>query len=227
MKTIFLVRHGQASWQGDEYDVLTDLGEEQARIVGAALAKRGVVPDLIVSGELRRHRQTAENAVEAAGWSALPRVTDARWAEFDYIDIIRAFDASFTSHADLKAVIGDGPAGNQEFAALFQNSLRGWVDGGREYIERFDQFCGRVGAACDDVVAQLEEDQTAVVFTSGGPIGAVANRTLGGRPDQWLKLIVSVNAGVSQLLVLPGEDALMLTSLNEHAHVVEAGVLTY
>lgn len=225
MKTIYLVRHGQASWQGDDYDLLTELGEQQAGIVGAALAKRGVDPDLVVSGELRRHRQTADAAVAAAGWGAT-QATDLRWAEFDYVDIIRAFDPRFTTHADLRTVAGEGTAGNQEFAALFQGSLRGWIADDGTFIERFDQFCSRVVSACDHVIGELDDDQTAVVFTSGGPIGAVANHALGGVPDQWLKLIVSVNAAVSQLIVLP-DDTVMLTSLNEHAHLDEAGVVTY
>lgn len=226
MKTIYLVRHGQASWQGDDYDLLTALGEEQARIVGTALAKRGIVPDVVVSGELKRHRQTAAGAVEAAGWS-VERRTDARWAEFDYVDIVRAYDSRFSSHADLRAIAGEGTAGNQEFAALFQGALLGWIAGDGAFVERFDEFCERVGAACDQVVADLGDDQTAVVFTSGGPIGAVANLTLGGAPDQWMKLVVSVNAAVSQLVVLPGSDRPVLTSLNEHAHLDEAGVVTY
>ena len=122
MKTIYLVRHGEASWQGDTYDLLTDRGIEQARIVGQAIAERGIVPDLVVSGQLERHRQSAQAAAEETGWSAR-RLEDVRWAEMDYIDVIKAVAPQYSSHADLKAVVGDGPAGNEKFAALFQGAL--------------------------------------------------------------------------------------------------------
>src|SRR5690606_41408651 len=76
---LLLVRHGQASFGTDDYDVLSSVGEEQARLLGRALA--GVTPDLVVHGELRRQRETAVIAAEAAGWSAPLRV-DPRWDEF-------------------------------------------------------------------------------------------------------------------------------------------------
>jgi broad specificity phosphatase PhoE len=227
VKTLLLVRHGEASWQGDEYDVLTERGEGQSRIVGTALAARGVVPDLVLSGELERHRRSAELAVESAGWTA-PRLEDARWAEMDFVDVIKGSDPRFRSHADLRAVAGDGPAGNEAFVALLQEALQVWMAStdANAYIESFENFCTRVSAAFDHAVAHLDDEQTAVVFTSGGPIGAVANRALEGPPSLWKKLLVSVNAGVSKFLVLP-DDTLVLVSLNDHAHVETAGVLSF
>ena len=38
MGQILLVRHGQASWGADDYDVLSPLGEEQSAVVGSTLA---------------------------------------------------------------------------------------------------------------------------------------------------------------------------------------------
>ena len=51
MSQVLLVRHGQASWGSDDYDVLSDLGERQSRMLGEALAARGVVPDLVVADQ--------------------------------------------------------------------------------------------------------------------------------------------------------------------------------
>lgn len=225
MKTIYLVRHGQASWHGDDYDVLTDLGREQARLVGAALAKRGLVPDLVVSGELLRHRDTADLAVETAGWE-VPRATDERWAEFDHVDLIKQHDPRFNTHADLKTFAADTAEGRQELSVLLRASLQSWISSAGTYVETFDQFTDRVTAACRDVIARLDDDETAVVFTSGGPIGALAMIALGGPAEQWLKLIVSVNTGISQFLLLP-DESLVLATLNDHSHVDGVDVLTF
>src|SRR5215212_4740339 len=83
MSVVLLVRHGQASWGAADYDRLSSLGEQQSRVLGAALAARGVRPDLVVRGAMRRHRQTAEAAAAAAGWAG-DVVEDAGWNEFDH-----------------------------------------------------------------------------------------------------------------------------------------------
>ena len=70
MSSILLVRHGQASFGAADYDNLSDAGHEQSRVLGAALAARGVSPDLVVAGEMTRHAQTAAGVLEGAGWSA-------------------------------------------------------------------------------------------------------------------------------------------------------------
>ena len=53
VSVLLLVRHGQASWGADDYDRLSPLGEEQSRLLGAALAARGVRPDLVVRGSMQ------------------------------------------------------------------------------------------------------------------------------------------------------------------------------
>ena len=63
MSLLLLVRHGQASWGAHDYDRLSSVGTQQSRVLGAALAARGVRPDLVLRGSMTRHRETAEAAV--------------------------------------------------------------------------------------------------------------------------------------------------------------------
>jgi broad specificity phosphatase PhoE len=60
MGHILLVRHGQAQFGTDDYDRLSDLGREQSRLLGECLAKRDRRIDAAVTGNMRRHRETAE-----------------------------------------------------------------------------------------------------------------------------------------------------------------------
>ena len=46
MRLIYLVRHGQASFGKRDYDALSELGHEQSRLLGRALAAREIVPDV-------------------------------------------------------------------------------------------------------------------------------------------------------------------------------------
>jgi broad specificity phosphatase PhoE len=92
---VLLVRHGQASFGAADYDVLSELGERQSRVVGAALAARRVRPDVVVHGSMRRQQETAKALVSAAGWPA-PVLEDAGWDEMDHLQVLARHPQPFT-----------------------------------------------------------------------------------------------------------------------------------
>ncbi len=65
MSHIILVRHGQASFLGPEYDKLCPNGEAQARLLGEYWARRGVIPSGVFSGPRVRQLQTSRIVAEA------------------------------------------------------------------------------------------------------------------------------------------------------------------
>ena len=69
MGVVLLVRHGQASFGADDYDVLSETGWAQGRLLGKWLAERDVVPTAVIHGGMRRQRDTGAAMAEAAGWS--------------------------------------------------------------------------------------------------------------------------------------------------------------
>ena len=89
MPLICLVRHGQASFGAEDYDVLSDLGREQASRVGEELARRGLRNPLVVPGALRRQRDTASLLAAAAGWEL--SAADPRFDEYDHLDLLRRY----------------------------------------------------------------------------------------------------------------------------------------
>ncbi|HJV74342.1 MAG TPA: phosphoglycerate mutase family protein, partial [Noviherbaspirillum sp.] len=58
MGQIYLVRHGQASFGSANYDQLSELGLEQARLLGEWFANSRQQFHRVVTGDMRRHRQT-------------------------------------------------------------------------------------------------------------------------------------------------------------------------
>ncbi|MEQ4546722.1 histidine phosphatase family protein, partial [Nocardioides kribbensis] len=98
MGLLLLVRHGQASFGADDYDVLSPTGWEQGRLLGASLAAAGARPTALVRGSMRRHRETLEALVDGAGRGSgdtgtpeTPGVTvDAGWDEFDHLGVVGA-----------------------------------------------------------------------------------------------------------------------------------------
>src|SRR4051812_30533219 len=63
MPIVLLVRHGQASFGGDDYDRLSDLGREQSQATGRWLRHRELRRPVVVHGSLRRQRDTAALAL--------------------------------------------------------------------------------------------------------------------------------------------------------------------
>jgi phosphohistidine phosphatase len=63
MKTLYLLRHAKSSWSFDELSdqerPLNDRGRDDAPLMGQALAKRYICPDLIVSSPAVRAMSTA------------------------------------------------------------------------------------------------------------------------------------------------------------------------
>ncbi len=220
MSLVLLVRHGQASWGAADYDVLSPTGEEQSRVLGAALAQRGVRPDVVVRGGMRRHRQTAEGVLEGAGWD-LPVEEDHGWDEFDHRQMLELHPAA----------PGEGEELTREaFQRWFEEATARWTGGrhAHEYDESFADFGARVDAGLERLVGRLDSGRTALVLTSGGPVSWVVASLLGGSADVWTQLNpVTVNASVTKLVA--GRRGTTLVSFNDHSHLEapEGRLVTY
>ncbi|MFS3127531.1 histidine phosphatase family protein [Nocardioides sp. Bht2] len=226
MGQLLLVRHGQASWGTDDYDVLSPLGWEQGRILGAAMARRGVKPDRVVIGGMQRHRETCEALFDGAGWSDLNVRSDEGWDEYDHLAMLDLVPAPFEGESPTRA----------EFQQWFELATDRWIgiddpNGAAPtegYAESFGTFGERVTRALRRVVLSMGRTETAVVITSGGPIASVTASLLepeGPRPTLWSQLNkVVVNTSVTKVVV--GGRGTSVVSFNEHSHLEGEG-LTY
>lgn len=208
MGQVLLVRHGQASFGSDDYDVLSGLGERQAAVLGRSLAARGIVPAAVLHGQMVRQRRTAELLAEAAGWEPAP-VCDPDWDEMDHVEVL-------SRHSE--------PEG-ASFQEWFEAATDRWIAGEHDdYAESFEEFTRRVDEALDRV---LGGDGTVVVVTSGGPISWVCTRLLAAGLDSYRRFArVVANTGVTK--VVTGARGTSLVSFNDHSHLeAEPGLLTY
>lgn len=222
MGRILLVRHGQASFGSDDYDALSELGFEQARLLGEALREQKVDVDRVVVGSMRRHRETAQACVATAGWSAGDLEVDPGWDEFDFLKVLAALPAP-------ESAVPDRQPTRAEFQRWFEEATDQWIDGaGGDFPETFDAFTGRVEAALARLV-QRGRTGTVAVFTSGGPLAWAAATVLvdGGSSALWKRLNrVSVNTGLTKLIT--GSRGTNLVTFNEHAHLhSHPDLLTY
>ena len=64
MSLLYLIRHGQAGLR-QRYDMLSDLGRTQARLLGEYLAAQKIGLRAVYSGALERQRETAAGILSA------------------------------------------------------------------------------------------------------------------------------------------------------------------
>lgn len=88
--TLILLRHGESEWNLKNLftgwtDVgLTPKGREEARTSGRLMAEAGLVPDILFTSVLIRAIETADLAIEEAGWGPLPTRRSWRLNERHY-----------------------------------------------------------------------------------------------------------------------------------------------
>ena len=91
--TLVLLRHGQSEWNLANLftgwtDVgLTEEGEEEAREAGRLMAEAGLKPDIMFTSVLSRATDTADIALDEAGWVDIPTRRSWRLNERHYGDL--------------------------------------------------------------------------------------------------------------------------------------------
>ena len=73
MPIVLLIRHAQASFGTADYDVLSERGHAQVEALHRALTRRGIVADRVVTGSLRRQRDTGRPWSQGAGAAGVGR----------------------------------------------------------------------------------------------------------------------------------------------------------
>lgn len=223
MGAIYLVRHGQASFGQANYDALSPLGFEQARIVGEHLKARLEKVDVVALGTMRRHRETAETALAAMGLKT-EIIEDAGFNEYAFEAIVKAHRPDFTDQAVMKAELAKGGDHKKAFQRFFEAAVARWIGGehDHEYEESWPDFHSRCGGALDRLVQHLGHGKTALVFTSGGFIGVTVQRLLKLTAQQAFGFNWHIaNASLTKLLY--GSRGVSLQSFNEHGHLETVG----
>ena len=214
MGQLLLVRHGQASFGAEDYDVLSETGWAQARQLGAWLGERDTVPTALVRGGMRRHRETLEAMVEGAGWTGTDTEIDPGWDEFDHLAVVAQEPDPPEHELD-----------NREFQQVFERAVGRWISAEHEgYHETYAGFVDRVRAALDRAGSAAGPGGVVVVVSSGGPVAAACAALIdpdGGDADRarlWQRLnTVTVNSSVTRVVV--GSTGPRLLTFNEHSHL--------
>src|SRR5882724_13502265 len=115
MSTLFLVRHGQASFLERNYDKLSAKGEEQSRILGSYWAGLKLCFDRVYCGPKVRQRETARIAGETYKSAGL------HWPEPTVLPAFDEFQAEAVMERCLPQLVATDP-GIRVMHQAFQNA---------------------------------------------------------------------------------------------------------
>ena len=211
MAELFMVRHGQASFGTGNYDRLSALGERQGVWLGEYFAERGIAFDRVVTGSLRRHRQTADAIFRGLG-SAASYDEDPGLNEYDFHAL---YGALGDDRRELKALAGGG---RHDFYKGLKQVLRLWsedaIDG--PLPETWEEFQQRVSAARQNI--QGRGGKRVLVVSSGGPMGAFAQQVMQAPASTAIELNMQIrNTGICQYFF--NAETCHLASFNAIPHL--------
>jgi broad specificity phosphatase PhoE len=230
MSTLYLVRHGQASFGTDNYDQLSTVGREQVALLGQFFAEAGETIDRIYSGSLQRQRETAYIVAEAIGLQT-PIVIDQAFNEYDSDVILRRFAASLTP-LELEAAGWPGlKTDRRRFQFFLERAARAWVEARIEAEDMlpWHGFHGRIQRALEQIMLSEGRSKTLVLSTSGGVIGTIVAHVLGLSNHMGVELNWAVhNASITRLIY--NADKVSLSMFNALPHLERDGrrqLITY
>ncbi|GBC59209.1 phosphoglycerate mutase [Desulfonema ishimotonii] len=235
MSTLYLIRHGQASFGEKNYDRLSDIGHRQAKILGEHLLLFGQSFDAIYHGRLDRQRQTAENVMacyEKSGRKmARPAVSEA-FDEYNAFAVWKAYmPRLIKEEPSLESEMEQIRADPKAFQKIFGRIMFRWISGkyDRDGEPRWADFKSRVTDGLYALMERHGSGSRIAVFTSGGPISVMVQRALDLSDEKTMELSWQVmNASVTRMKYRDGNIA--LAGFNDISHLRMAGnetLLTY
>lgn len=223
MTTIYLIRHGQASFGAESYDKLSPNGELQAKLLGQYFNQILKQEPYVIAGSMQRHQQTANLAL-AECFPEAEIQTDSAWNEFNHQQVFAQYEPRFNEPHLLKQDVENEVNPRAYLAKIFEGAIERWTGGDyhHEYDESWPDFKSRVETALQNLCDELAKTKPryAVVFTSGGVISVAAGKLLELNANRTFALNWAITNTSMTTLRLVGNEPQLL-SLNEH-HFIKA-----
>ncbi|MFT7771852.1 histidine phosphatase family protein [Roseateles sp.] len=222
MGSLYLVRHGQASFGAADYDQLSPRGHEQCRHLGAYWRERGQRFDAVFTGTLRRHAQSLAGIVAGYG-EELPAVALPGLDEYDSEAVVRAI------HPEPLGAPADAEAVKQHFRLLRQGLLA-WMRGETRPagMPLHADFSAGVADALDRVRA-VGVGRQVLIVSSGGPIATAVSQVLACPPETFVELNLRIrNSAITEFAFNPKRHHLVSFNTLPHLDAPEVrGLLTH
>ena len=253
MGNLYLVRHGQASFGADNYDVLSPLGHQQAKRLGEHFKIAGITFDAALTGTLQRQISTHAGICEGMN-AKTPQTSAAERSDGQPLAssvpsggrVVHAATGVGAYMAwpglneyDSHAVIATVHAGKLEKPTtpemyrhhfrLLKDGLQRWMDGTAHPVgmPTYAAFLQGVTSALDHVRANYTGN--VLLVSSGGPIATAVGHVLGCPPEATIELNLRIrNSSVTEFAFNPKRHMLVTYNTLPHLSTPEyADWITY
>ncbi|WP_341909357.1 histidine phosphatase family protein [Polaromonas sp. YR568] len=210
MGTLYLVRHGQASFGAENYDELSELGRRQSVRLGEYFRHKGISFEAAFTGTLQRQQQTLQSICTGLG-TALPGTQRAGLNEYDSHAVIA------TVHPQPLAK-PDSPEQYRNHFRLLKDGLAQWMAGvvSPRGMPSYPEFVAGVTTALDHVRAS--HSGNVLMVSSGGPIATAVGHVLGTSAETTIELNLRIrNSSITEFAFTPKRH--MLVTYNTLPHL--------
>lgn len=233
MGRLLLVRHGQASFFGEDYDALSTLGVQQARALGELWLAQGLGAATAFIGPRRRHRETYEAVAAVFAAAGHPFPAPVLLPDLDEHHGAPAIKRHAGQADPYGPDLGMGltPGADRAeamrvFAHHYREGMRAWASGALEMagVEDWRAFRVRSRAVLEHLTT-VASHGTCLAFTSGGTICAIAGALLGLDDERVIDLSLALrNTGIAE--VRWSADRRSLVSFNDVPHLPDTATHT-
>lgn len=238
MSSLLLVRHAQASFFADEYDQLSAVGEQQARLLGEFWIRGQFRIDAVYVGPRQRHQQTAEAVATVFQAAAIPFPKPVVLSELDEYDLGGILECLAPSLArndnEFAALLERQRHGvtNEEqarnFQRMFEPLMLHWLAAGDacDGVESWPSFQSRVQRGLKAITDSADRGRHVVTFSSGGFIGTAVQLVLGAPHQTALDINWRIrNSAVTEFVF--NRERISLDTFNSTAHLADPAMMTY
>lgn len=229
MGTLYLVRHGQASFGAEDYDNLSALGQQQSVRLGEYFCQKGLAFDSVLTGTLRRHAQTCAGIREGMGGSAAREAASGGapllWPglnEFDSAALIATVQPNPLEKPDT-------PERYRQHFRLLRDGLTQWMNGvvSPKGMPSYREFQLGVTSALEHIRNHC--DGNVLIVSSGGPIATAVGHVLGTTPETTIELNLRIrNSAITEFAFTRKRHTLLTYNTLPHLeHADHASWVTY
>lgn len=231
MATLYLIRHGQASFMQDNYDKLSPLGIQQSKLLGCYFGTKSIQIDAAFTGNMQRQKDTyrhfkstyTSHGLWLPDSILLPELDEHQFTEVfeHYRKTDAAYDQKMLDGLDKKAV-------KKLVMRHFFKCYRRWLVGELDSygFESWEKFKKHVEMAFSQLTAAMEQHQTVAVFSSGGVISYIVGIILELKDEYRMELNWQIrNSSITELNYAKN-GKYYLRGFNLVAHL-EDGQVTY
>ena len=239
MGTLYLVRHGQASFGADDYDLLSPLGQQQAVRLGEYFKHKGITFEAAMTGTLTRQRQTLAGICQGMGVAfdseRLAGASTAENAKGLGPHLLWPGLNEYDSEAVISAIHPyplkkpDTPELYRHHFRLLKDGLAQWMAGvvSPRGMPRYTEFAAGVASALEHI--RSHHQGNVLLVSSGGPIATAVGQVMGTSPEATIELNMRIrNSAVTEFTFSPKRHRLVTYNTLPHLDAPEyAGWVTY